>query len=70
MKYNDIKKIAKNMDINTYRMKKLDMIQAIQQAENNIPCFGTERVDYCYESACLWRNDCVSLNNNFRVDLI
>ena len=58
MKFNGIRKMAKDLEISTYRMKKLDMIRAIQQAENNIECFGTERVDYCGEDSCLWKNDC------------
>ena len=60
-KYNEIQKMAKNMGINTFQMKKKDMIQAIQRAENNIECFGTVRVGYCQELTCLWREDCVSL---------
>ncbi|SPD76026.1 conserved hypothetical protein [uncultured Desulfobacterium sp.] len=70
MHINEVKRKAKELDINTYRMKKQEMIQAIQQAENNIPCFGTERVDYCYEDRCLWRKDCVSSNHNARVELL
>ena len=64
MKYSDIQKMAKNMGINTYQMKKNDMILAIQRAENNIECFGTVRVEYCQELSCLWREDCVSLNKS------
>lgn len=62
MKYNQIQKMAKKMGINTYHMKKNEMILAIQRAENNIECFGTVRVEYCQELSCLWREDCVSLN--------
>ena len=60
MKFNDIRKIAKSLEINTYRMKKPDMIRSIQRAENNMDCYGTSRVDYCNEQGCLWRADCVS----------
>lgn len=59
MKYNEIQKMAKKMGINTYHMKKNDMILAIQRAENNIECFGTIRVEYCEEVSCLWREYCV-----------
>lgn len=62
MKFNEIQKIAKGMGINTFQMKKIDMILAIQCAENNIECFGTSRVEYCEEFTCLWREDCLSLN--------
>ncbi len=58
MKMNDIRKMAKDMNINTYKMKKPAMIRSIQTSENNVPCFGTERVAECGETGCLWRRDC------------
>jgi hypothetical protein len=64
VKYKEIQKLAKNMGINTFQMKKNDIILAIQRAENNIECFGTGRVEYCQELSCLWREDCVSLNES------
>jgi hypothetical protein len=64
VKYSEIQKMAKKMGINTYQMKKNDIILAIQRAENNIECFGTVRVEYCQELSCLWREDCVSLNKS------
>jgi hypothetical protein len=64
VKYKEIQKMAKNIRINTFQMKKNDMILAIQRAENNIECFGTGRVEYCQELSCLWREDCVSLNKS------
>ena len=63
MNINEIKRIAKDMGINTYGMKKADAIRSIQRAENNIDCYGTLRVDICNEDACLWRNDCLALNH-------
>ena len=62
MKFNEIRNMAKGMGINTYGMKKTDVVRAIQREENNIDCYGTQRVDICNEEACLWRNDCISLN--------
>jgi len=69
MKMNDVRKIAKGMAINTYGMKKKDIIRAVQQLENNIECFATERVAYCNEDKCAWRDDCLSINNNPRSKL-
>jgi len=63
MKIQEIQKIAKNMGINTFRMKKADIVRAIQRAENNMDCFYTPRVEYCGELLCLWREDCLLLNN-------
>jgi hypothetical protein len=63
MNFNEIKRIAKGMGINTFGMKKADVVRAIQPEENNIDCYATQRVDICNEKACLWRNDCISLNH-------
>jgi Rho termination factor, N-terminal domain len=61
MNFNHLRKMAKGMGVNTYRMKKTDIIRAIQKAEHNIDCYGTERVTECREASCLWRGDCVAL---------
>ena len=61
MRFQDIQKMAKGMGINTFRMKKTNIIRAIQGKENNIECYGTERANHCEEEACLWRSDCLSL---------
>jgi DNA-binding IscR family transcriptional regulator len=61
-----IRKMAKNMGINTNRIKKSDIIRAIQRKEGNIDCFGSPRVEFCSEQNCLWRNDCLSLNDKMR----
>ncbi len=70
MNFNEIRKMAKGMGINTYRIKKIDMIRAIQRAEENIGCYGTETVENCHEDGCLWRNDCFSLNHDRKPTLI
>ena len=59
MKFNEIRKMAKGMNINTYRMKKIDIIHAIQSKENNIECYGTGRIRNCNEKSCIWRDDCI-----------
>ena len=64
MNFNELRKMAKQMGINSHRMKKLRIIRSIQRAENNIECFGTQRVENCCEHACLWRNDCIALNSH------
>lgn len=53
MPINKVKQIAKQMDLKTYGMNKMDMILTVQGSENNIECFATERVEYCPEDACL-----------------
>lgn len=64
MKIQKIQVMAKKMGINTFRMKKTDIVRAIQRVENNMDCFCTPRVEYCGELLCLWREDCLSLTNN------
>ena len=63
MRFQEIRSVAKGLGIGTYRMKKTDMIRAIQREEDNNECYGTDRVDICEEEACLWRGDCLALNN-------
>ncbi|MCX5853234.1 MAG: SAP domain-containing protein [Deltaproteobacteria bacterium] len=70
MKFNDIQKMAKGVGINTFQMKKKDMILAIQRVENNIECYGTPRVEYCEEYTCLWRDDCLSVNEKGKMDRV
>jgi hypothetical protein len=67
MRFQEIQAMAKGMGINTFRMKKTDIIQFIQREENNIDCYGTERVEDCEELGCLWRSDCLSLSNHGKV---
>ena len=64
MRFQEIQKMAKGMGINTYRMKKTDIIRSIQRKENNIECYGTDRADDCEEQECSWRSDCLISNNN------
>ena len=59
MKVADIKKIAKDTGVAPGKMKKADLILAIQKAEGNTPCFATSAAASCTEENCLWRSDCV-----------
>ena len=59
MKLDEIKVIAKQHDIKAGKMKKADLIRAIQQAENNEVCFETGQAEACGQTGCLWREDCV-----------
>jgi hypothetical protein len=62
MNFTQVRDMAKGMGIKTGRVSKVDLIRSIQAAESNIPCFGTDRVQYCGEEACLWRADCQNTN--------
>lgn len=58
MKMEEIKEIAKRLEIKTGKMKKGELIKAIQEAEGNDPCFGTGSSVVCGQQECLWREDC------------
>jgi hypothetical protein len=58
MKLDEIKEIAKQHNIKTGKLKKAELVRAIQQAEGNEVCFETSRADSCGQQACLWREDC------------
>ncbi len=40
------------------KMKKAELIQAIQRSEGNRECFGQGPAMNCGELGCLWRDDC------------
>ena len=58
MKIDDIKEIAKQLDIKPGKMKKADLVRAIQTAEKNDVCFETGVSESCGQADCLWRVDC------------
>lgn len=58
MKMEEIREIAKQYEIKAGKLKKADLVRAIQAAEHNTPCFGTGQTGCCGQEACLWREDC------------
>jgi len=58
MKLDEIKAIAKEKGIKPGRMKKVELVRAIQEVEGNYTCFETGQVNSCGQDACLWREDC------------
>lgn len=59
MKLDEIKKIAKRHNIKVGKLKKTDLVRAIQGAEGNEVCFETGAADNCEQDSCLWREVCV-----------
>ncbi|NLG16871.1 MAG: SAP domain-containing protein [Fibrobacter sp.] len=55
----EIRKRAKELGISGTKMKKDELIQSIQKAEGNFPCFKSAQDD-CDQSGCYWREDCLS----------
>lgn len=58
MKVEEIRKIAGIKGIKVGKMNKTELVQAIQVAEENVPCFDTGAVSVCGQRACFWREDC------------
>ncbi|KIH77636.1 Rho termination factor, N-terminal domain [Geoalkalibacter ferrihydriticus] len=55
----EIREIAKTMGIKaTSKMKKAELIQAIQRHEGNADCYGAPWRLECGQDDCLWRRDC------------
>jgi hypothetical protein len=59
MKLEEIKVIAKQLDIKVGKMKKADLVRAVQLAEGNDVCFETGKAAECAQDECLWRPDCL-----------
>ena len=64
MKIVKIRQIAQQKGIKSGKMKKADLIRAIQNQEGNSICFESAvnpltAMDPCDLSACSWRSDCV-----------
>ena len=58
MKLEEIKEIAKQHGIKVGKLKKAELVQAIQSAELNDACFETGKAAECGQEECLWREDC------------
>ena len=54
----EIRKKAKELGLEIQRMKKPDLVRAIQTVEGNTACFATGRTD-CDQMLCCWREDCM-----------
>jgi hypothetical protein len=58
MKVEEIKVIAGQRGVKVGKMKKSEIVRAIQDAEGNPTCFDTAKADVCGQTICLWRQDC------------
>ena len=59
MKMAKVREKAKAIGLKAGKMKKADLIRAVQKAEGNVPCFGTAQGE-CDQLGCCWRDDCLS----------
>ncbi len=58
MKLQQIKEIAISRGLQTRKMKKSEIVRAIQADEGNEPCFDTGKAAECGQLNCLWREGC------------
>jgi len=58
MNISQIKAKAKALGVTLGKLKKPELILAIQKAEKNTPCFGTG-ASTCPYTDCCWRSDCI-----------
>jgi hypothetical protein len=64
MKVTEIRIIAQKKGIKTGKMRKADLIRAIQSSEGNVTCFETAvnpvtGANPCDIIGCIWHSDCV-----------
>jgi dipeptidase len=57
MKMQEVREKAKTLGINSFGMKKVDLIRAIQSREGYVPCFQTG-LESCDQYSCCWRSEC------------
>ncbi|MGQ9920624.1 MAG: Rho termination factor N-terminal domain-containing protein [Desulfobacca sp.] len=57
MTVREIRMLARKRGLKNYgRLKKAELIRALQVQEGNAPCFQV--IAACGEEGCLWRTDC------------
>ncbi len=54
----EVKAIAAERGVRAGKLKKTDLVRAIQKSENNPECYMTGFVNDCEQYDCLWREDC------------
>ncbi|MDO9308613.1 MAG: Rho termination factor N-terminal domain-containing protein [Deltaproteobacteria bacterium] len=58
VKLEQIKTIAQQHGIRASRMKKSELVRAIQGAEGNEQCFEAGKAATCGQTGCSWREIC------------
>jgi len=58
MTVDEIREMARLLNVKTGKANKSELVRAIQQAEGNLPCFNSNSSATCGQYSCLWRADC------------
>lgn len=56
MKLEEVRKIARQKGVKAAKLKKGEIIRAIQMAEGYSPCFEMQKS--CSQNRCLWKTAC------------
>lgn len=59
MRVEQIRAIARQRGLKTGKLRKNELIKAIQRDEGNEACYSSGRSGTCEQNACLWRQDCI-----------
>lgn len=60
MNMQEIRAIAKQLEIKSSGLSKAELVKRIQLGEGNIDCYATTGASTCDQTECLWRKDCLS----------
>lgn len=60
MKLQDIRAIARNLNLKHSGLSKSELIHRIQVQEGYFDCYATASQSDCDRHDCLWRDDCFS----------
>lgn len=63
MKMPDVRQKARTLGITPGKMKKVDLIRAIQATEENPQCYGNSN-GRCDQMDCCFRTDCLKTNGS------
>ncbi|MES9997466.1 hypothetical protein [Desulfovibrio aminophilus] len=59
MKMQDVRAMARRMEVKIGNMSKKDAVRAIQRAEGNFDCYGRAEGGFCDQAECLFYDDCM-----------
>ncbi len=58
MKMQEVRKIARELGINSFGKRKVDLIREIQRKEGHFDCYGTAE-GWCDQLECSFRESCL-----------
>jgi len=58
MNLQELRVLAQNHGLKPRKIKRRELIRAIQRHEGNFDCYATAYDGFCDQSGCLWRRGC------------